>query len=30
MIWIVTYWDKDEEPVVSAFDNEDAAQRYHN
>ena len=24
-IWIVTYWDKDEEPTVTAFDNYDSA-----
>ena len=24
-IWIVTYWDDGKEPVVTVFDNEDAA-----
>lgn len=26
-IWIVTYWDIDSEPVVTAFNNEEAANK---
>lgn len=26
-IWIVTYWDSDSEPVVTAFNNEEAANK---
>lgn len=29
-IYIVTYWDKDEEPVVSPFNNKDAAYKCYN
>ena len=27
VLWIVTYWDGTQEPTVTAFDNEEAAQR---
>jgi len=26
-VWIVTYWDNGDEPVVSPFNNEDAARK---
>ena len=26
-VWIVTYWDRDQEPTVTAFDNEETAKR---
>ena len=26
-IWIVTYWDKDVEPVVTAFNNKEVAEK---
>lgn len=26
-VWIVTYWDDNEEPVVTPFDNPESAQR---
>ena len=29
-VWIVTYWEPGEEPVVAAFSNEEAAQSCYN
>lgn len=28
-VWIVTYWNIGTEPIVTAFDNEDAAQIFY-
>lgn len=30
IIYIVTYWDDNKEPVVTAFDNKEAAESYYN
>ena len=26
-VWVVTYWDKNEEPVLTAFNNKETAER---